>query len=134
MDGKAKMRGLLRAGDPHGDVATVWHAKEAIRELYAHHDPELAIEWVDQLGADLQDRDYPIEVRSLGRTLIRWRSEIAAWHIAQVTNGPTEGMNNLVKRIKRVAFGFASFRNYRIRALLYAGRPDWSRLATIVPH
>ena len=28
--------GLLKAGDPKGDVATVWKAKEAVRELYAH--------------------------------------------------------------------------------------------------
>jgi hypothetical protein len=42
-------------------------------------------------------------------------------------------MNNLSKRVKRVAFGFRSFKNYRIRALLYAGKPDWSLLATITP-
>jgi transposase len=132
-DGKQKLMGLLRAGDPHGDVATMWHAKEAVRELYSHRDSDLALEWVTALGGNLQDPDYPIEARSLGRTLIRWRAEIAAWHVAQVTNGPTEGMNNLVKRVKRVAFGFTSFRNYRTRALLYAGRPDWSLLGTIVP-
>ena len=42
-------------------------------------------------------------------------------------------MNNLIKRIKRVAFGFTSFRNYRIRSLLYAGKPNWSVLETIRP-
>jgi hypothetical protein len=26
----------------------------------------------------IQDADYPIEARSLGRTLIRWRHQIAA--------------------------------------------------------
>lgn len=130
---EASLEGLLRAGDPRGDVATMWQAKEAVRELYSHRDPDLALHWVTQLGEDLQDQDYPSEARSLGRTLIRWRHEIAAWHGAQVTNGPTEAMNNLAKRIKRIAFGFTSFRNYRIRALLYAGRPNWSLLATIVP-
>jgi len=33
----------------------------------------------------------------------------------------------------RVAFGFTNFRNYRVRALLYAGKPDWSLLASISP-
>ncbi len=42
-------------------------------------------------------------------------------------------MNNLIKRVKRVAFGFSNFRNYRVRALHYAGRPDWSKLASIAP-
>jgi hypothetical protein len=26
--GKEKLMGLLRAGDPHGDVATMWQAKD----------------------------------------------------------------------------------------------------------
>ena len=131
--GHERLTGLLRAGDPHGDVATLWEAKEAVRELYAHGDPEVALEWVTQLGRDLQDTDYPIEARSLGRTLLRWKHQIAAWQRAHVSNGPTEAVNNLVKRVKRAAFGFASFRNYRIRSLLYAGKPNWNLLATITP-
>ena len=131
--GNEKLLGLLRAGDPNGDVATVWEAKEAVRELYAHADADLALEWVTELGRDLQDKDYPIEARSLGRALIRWRRQIAAWHRAHVSNGPTEAANNLIKRVKRAAFGFTSFRNYRIRVLLYAGKPNWDLLATITP-
>ncbi len=95
--GREKLLGLLRAGDPRGNVTTMWHAKEAVRELYSHSDPELALEWVERLGADLQDKDYPIEARSLGRTLIRWKHQIAAWHEAHVTNGPTEAVNNLIQ-------------------------------------
>ena len=131
--GTEKLAGLLRAGDPHGDVATLYTAKEAVRELYTHADEATAFEWVRQLADDLQDEDYPTEARSLGRTLMRWIHEIVAWHRAKVTNGPTEAMNNLIKRIKRVAFGLVSFRNYRIRALLYAGKPDWSLLAGVRP-
>lgn len=111
----------------------MWEAKEAVRELYTHSDPALALHWVERLGADLQDNDYPIEARSLGRTLIRWKHQIAAWHEAHVSNGPTEAVNNLIKRVKRAAFGFTSFRNYRIRSLLYAGKPNWYLLATVTP-
>src|SRR5665213_24497 len=68
--GNEKLVGLLAAGDPHGDVATMWQAKGAGRELYAHGDPELALQWVTELGRDLQDKDYPIESRSLGRCLL----------------------------------------------------------------
>ena len=131
--GSQKLRGLLRAGDPNGEVATCWEAKEAVRESYAHADADVALEWVTQLGHDLQDTDYPIEARSLGRTLIHWRHQIAAWHLAHVSNGPTEAVNNLIKRVKSAAFGFTSFRNYRIRSLLYAGKPNWDLLATVTP-
>ena len=51
-----------------------------------------------------------------------------AWHQARFTNAPTEAANNLIKRVKRVAFGFTPFRNYRVRVLLYAGRPNWALL------
>jgi hypothetical protein len=98
-------------------------AKNVVRSIYDHHDPDLTHEFVERLGRDLQDKSCPIEVRSLGRTLIRWKDQIAAWHRGHITNGPTEAANNLIKRIKRVAFGFTRFRNYRIRVLLYAGNP-----------
>lgn len=50
-----------------------------------------------------------------------------------MSNGPTEAVNNLIKRVKRVAFGITNMRNYQIRALLYAGRPNRALLATITP-
>ena len=44
----------------------------------------------------------------------------------------TEAANNLIKRVKRAAFGFTNFDNYRIRALLYAGKPNWALLETVL--
>lgn len=131
--GREKLLGLLRAGDPRGEVTTTWHAKEAVRELYAHADEATARRWIERLISDMADRDNPIEVRSLGRTLERWKDQIVAWHRGHVTNGPTEAANNLVKRVKRAAFGFTSFRNFRVRALLYAGKPRWHLLTTVTP-
>ena len=130
--GRSKLVGLLDAGDPHGEVRTAWHAKETVRGIY-DIDPTIASEYVTRLGHDLQDDDCPPEIRQLGRTIVRWRHQISSWHQARVSNGPTEAINNLVKRVKRVAFGFRRFANYRIRALLYAGRPDWDLLATVTP-
>jgi len=131
--GRTKLLGLLDAGDPRGEVRAAWHAKEVIRSTYDHHDPELALAFVERLGRDLQDQSCPIEVRSLGRTVIRWKHQIAAWHRAHLSNGPTEAANNLIKRVKRGAFGLTRFRNHRIRVLLYAGRPNWDLLATATP-
>ncbi|MEJ5255825.1 MAG: transposase, partial [Acidimicrobiales bacterium] len=96
-------------------------------------DPGLAGEFVLRLSHDLQHDSCPPEVRQLGRTILRWADQIAAWHQAYLSNGPTEAINNLIKRVKRVAFGFRRFAHYRIRALLYAGKPNWDLLATITP-
>ena len=87
-----------------------------------------------RLADDLQDESCPPEINKLGRTIARWTPQITNWHISKVTNGPTEALNNLIKRIKRIAFGLPNFANYRIRALLYAGKPNWDLLATVTPH
>ena len=51
-----------------------------------------------------------------------------------MSNGSTEAANNLIRRIKMVGVGFSRFTHYQIRALLYAGRPNWDLLATITRH
>jgi len=132
-DGREKIMGYLKAGDPHGELQMTWHAAQSIPELYEVDEFKLAEEFIDELIRDMAESTFPVEVRSLSKTLKRWRTEIIAWHKRRITNGPTESMNNLAKRIKRVAFGFRSFRNYRVRALLYAGKPNWDLLATITP-
>ena len=131
--GRSKLLGLLAAGDPHGEVRMAWHAKEVLRTAYAIDDPDLATQSAARLSVDLQDPDCPPETRQLGRTIARWAQQILAWHRARVSNGPTEAVNNLIKRVKRIAFGFRRFTNHRIRSLLYAGKPDWTLLATITP-
>ena len=131
--GEAKLMGLLEAGDPLGEVRMTWHAKETVRALYTIVDPNDAATYLDELIDDMADREMPVEVRSLAGTLRRWRTQIIAWHRARVSNGPTEALNNLIKRIKRVAFGMRTFRHYRIRVLLYAGHPNWDLLPTITP-
>jgi len=131
--GRSKLLGLLEAGDPRGEVRMAWHAKEVVRSVYDIDDPDLAVEFVERLGVDLQDESCPPELNQLGRTILRWSAQIAAWHQAHVSNGPTEAINNLIKRVKRVAFGFRRFAHYRIRALLYAGKPNWDLLATVTP-
>ena len=131
--GRTKLMGLLAAGDPHGEVRMAWHSKEVVRQIYDISDHELAIEFVDRLAVDLQDESCPPEVNQLGRTIARWATQITNWHRSGLSNGPTEAINNLVKRIKWIGFGFRRFRNYRIRALLYAGKPNWALLDTLTP-
>jgi transposase len=57
------------------------------------------------------------EIQTLRRTLMRWRNEILAYFPSRLTNGRTEGFNNKAKVVKRRAYGYKSFRNYRLRLL-----------------
>jgi transposase len=51
-------------------------------------------------------------------TIIRWLDEIVAYFDHRTTSGVVEGINNKLKLIKRSAYGFRNFENYRIRCLL----------------
>ena len=90
-------------------------------------------EFTRLLAQDLQHETCPPEVSQLGKTLQNLAPQIVAWHRARVAKASTEAVNNLFKRIKRVAFGFRNFRNYRTRALLYAGKPNPNLLPTLAP-
>jgi len=130
--GEAKLLGFLDAGDPKGEVRMAWHAKETLRGFY-DQPADTAGDYLADLAENLRDPDMARELQQLGRTLRTWHDQIVAWHQAQISNGPTEATNSLIKLIKRVGFGFRRFRNYRLRVLLYAGRPNWDLPATITP-
>ncbi len=123
---------LLELGDPAAEVAIAYRMKERLRDFYRTRDPDEARAILDELQRHCRKKAMPPEVQKLGRTLHAWFDKIANFHLARVSNGPTEALNNLVKRIKRIGFGFRNFDNYRIRALLYAGRPNWRVLGSIV--
>ena len=61
-NGRTRLRGLLDAGDPYGDVRDAWHAKETLRSIYDIADADLGAATVDQLAQDLQDPAMPPEI------------------------------------------------------------------------
>jgi hypothetical protein len=40
--GEKRTQGLLRAGDPYGEVRDAWYAKESVRDIYQIGDSQLA--------------------------------------------------------------------------------------------
>jgi len=122
LDAKATERlwSLLELGDPNAEVAIAYRVKERLRDFYRTSDPDEARKVLDELQRHCVKRAMPPEIQKLGRTIKSWFDNICNFHLARVSNGPTEALNNLIKRIKRIGFGFRNFENYRIRALLYA--------------
>ena len=119
-------------GDPGAEVAIGYRIKERLRDFYATSDPTEARQLLEELQGHCLKRAMPPEIQRLGRTIRQWFDKLCNYHLARVSNGPTEALNNLIKRIKRVGFGFRNFNNYRIRVLLYAGKPNWRVLGSIV--
>ncbi|HTV11304.1 MAG TPA: ISL3 family transposase [Acidimicrobiales bacterium] len=134
LDDKAAQRlaSLLELGDPGAEVAVAYRIKERLREFYRCRGPEQARAMLAELKDHCLRPAMPAEVQKLGRTLHHWFDKVVNFHLARLSNGPTEALNNLIKRVKRVGFGFRNFDNYRVRALLYAGKPNWRVLGSIV--
>jgi len=91
---------LLELGDPGAEVAIAYRIKERIRDFYRTRDPNEAREMLRELEEYCRRRAMPPEIQKLGRTIRAWFDKIANFHLARVSNGPTEALNNLIKRIK----------------------------------
>jgi transposase len=119
--GRGRLRAGLATGDLTGEVAAAWQGKELLRAVYATGDladARTALErfyrWADGVGV--------AELSRLARTVKAWEAEILAFHATDgCSNGPTEAMNLLIKKVKRVGHGFRNFTNYRLRLLLHCG-------------
>ena len=111
---------LLEAGDPTGEVAAAYLAKELLREVYATPDVAEARRRLDALHEHCRQADVR-EFTRLSRTVRRWQPQVLAWHATALINGHTEAINLLVKKVKRVGHGFRNFENYRLRLLLHCG-------------
>jgi transposase len=105
--GQARLRAGLTAGDPAGEVAAAWQGKELLRAVYAAVGTAAAraalerfYRWADDVGV--------AELSRLARTARAWEAEIFAWHaIEGCSNGPTEAVNLLIKKVKWVGHASA---------------------------
>ncbi len=124
--GRRRLDAYLGFGDVDEQVYQAWCAKEWTRDMYCWFgDPDAAAVWVDGLIDECRSSTVA-EVRGLGRVLKQWRGPILAWHTTGASNGPTESLNSIIKKIKRIGAGFTNFRNYRTRILLAIGGCDWT--------
>ncbi len=114
----------LRVGDPNDEVLGGWLAKESVREVYLTKDRAKAEILLDKAITGCLEDEVP-EIVSLGKTLSKWRTEILNYHETRASNGPTEGLNLCVKKVKRCGHGFLRFDHYRLRVLLHTGGVIW---------
>jgi transposase len=100
----------------HPELRALYDAKEAMHSLYRIRGRHRAKAALTLLTDRLATSPLP-ELQTLRRTLMRWRREIIAHFGTGLTNGRTEGFNNKAKLVKKRAYGYRSFRNYRLRLL-----------------
>jgi transposase len=119
--GRVRLRAGLSAGDPGGEVTAAWQGKELLRAVYAAVGAAAARAALDRFYC-WSDGVGVAELSRLARTIRAWEAEILAFHSTDgCSNGPTEAINLLIKKVKRVGHGFRNFHNYRLRLLLHCG-------------
>ena len=67
---------------------------------------------------DLYDSGQIPEYHDTVDTILNWAEEILNWHHDRRSNGPLEGINNLIQTLRRTAHGFTNPQNYAARGLL----------------
>ncbi|MBD2004120.1 ISL3 family transposase [Trichocoleus sp. FACHB-40] len=105
---------LIQVKEVSAELKIRHELKEEIRKVFEQSDNWLM--GLLRLGIWLsRAKKYFPDSRN---TIIRWLDEIIAYFDNRTTSGVVEGINNKLKLIKRSAYGFRNFENYRIRCLL----------------
>ena len=65
-------------------------------------------------------------MKSVARTLRRYRNGILRWFQSDIANGLIEGINSLVQAAKAKARGYRSLRNLKAMTYLLAGKLDFA--------
>lgn len=107
---------LMNFLNDHPTLKELWIAKEKMHRLYRTKGINRARWVLHRLVQDLMNSEIP-ELNRLAKTLWKWSTEILNYFKTGLTNARTEGFNNLAKVIKRRAYGYRNFENYRRRVL-----------------
>lgn len=121
------LTGLATGDTPDEQLARTWIAAQDLRLIYHSPDRARADQALYRWLTSCADANIP-ELTRLATTIDSWRSELLAYFTTGgISNGPTEAINLLIKKIKRVGHGFRNFDNYRLRLLLHCG-VEWNTI------
>ena len=109
---------LDRLFEAHPRLRTAWEALQELYQLYEAEDLDGANQALGRF-ADLYATGQIPEYQEVVDTIIAWGEEILAYHRSRrATNGPIEGINNLLQVLRRVAHGFTNTDNFAARGVL----------------
>jgi transposase len=107
---------IWRYLDKYPRLKELYTWKERLHGFYRIKGHFRAKEVLDQLVFEAQLSPEP-EIRTLGRTLRSWSTEILNYFAYGLTNARLEGFNNKASLVRRQAYGYRNLNNYRLRVL-----------------
>ena len=111
---KTRLENALKMNEP---LMTAYYLKEDLREIWNQVSKDAAErvvdEWIRQaMGSKIQP------LVKMAMTLRAHKPCILAWYDYPISNGPTEGINNKIKVLKRQMYGFRNDEFFTLK--LYA--------------
>jgi len=101
------------------ELKELYHFQQRLYRMYQVRGYNRAKKALFSLLDDMARSDFK-KTRSYRQTLFKWRYEILNYFCtSKLNNGRTEGYNCKAKLIQRCAYGFSSFRNYRLKLLYH---------------
>lgn len=100
----------------HPKLDAIYRTKERLHEFYRTKGVNRAYQSITRLVSDLEKSPYE-EIQRLKNTLKNWGEEILNYFELGYTNALTEALNRTAKLVQANAYGYKSFRNYRLRTL-----------------
>jgi transposase len=113
-----KKQTLDQALDNCPELALCHYVKEEFRDFY---EEDLDVKGAKKLLRKWLDLASSLGSRSLNnfiKTVNNWQEWILNYFDENLTNVFAEGLNNALQLLKRKAFGFRNFSNFRLRVLL----------------
>ena len=110
-----KQKEKLKSAQEASPILAKMHKlKEDFRDIF-----ESTVSWGDSIIKLLDWMHDALSYfpKSIG-TMVRWFGEIVGYFDGRTTSGTVEGINNKLKLIKRLGYGFRNFSNFRLRSLL----------------
>ena len=99
------------------DLMEGYCLKEEFLDIIHHYNQMDIEEQINKWISKCMEKDIP-EFIEVAKTISRWKEYILNSFIDErYSNGYTEGINNKIKVIKRIAFGYKSFELFRGRIL-----------------
>ncbi len=105
---------LIEVSEVSPKLATMHRLKEEFREIFESFEnwAEGTLKLLDWMA------DSSTFFNQSCGTIKRWFDEVTSYFELRITNGVVEGINNKLKLIKRLGYGFGNFDNFKLRALL----------------
>ena len=94
----------------------VYLLKEELRWFWSLPNKDHAERFINQWIAEARQVNQP-DFSSFVNTIEKSRAQILAFYDEQITTGPLEGLNNTIKVLKRVAYGYRDIDFFQLRVL-----------------